>query len=127
MDSDGSIYIDEKLGQVIISVTQKNKLLLEPLQILYGGRIEILKSKEAFQYSIYRKEEILKLIDNYFKEYPLRSSKAHKINLIKDFYCFKDYKNIESSSPENYNKWLGLPPCKRTSMIVEMSCLMLSI
>jgi hypothetical protein len=53
---------------------------------LYGGRINILRSKEAFQYSIYRKKEILKLVDNYFNKYPLKSGKADKINLIKDFY-----------------------------------------
>lgn len=31
VDSDGSIHIDEKSRQLIISVTQKNKYLLEPL------------------------------------------------------------------------------------------------
>ena len=85
LDSDGSIHIEES-GQLIISVTQKNKYLLEPLQNLYGGRIKILRSKEAFMYSIYRKNEILGLVDNYFNKYPLKSSKASKINLIKDFY-----------------------------------------
>lgn len=85
IDSDGSIHIEES-GQLIISVTQKNKYLLEPLQNLYGGRIKILRSKEAFVYSIYRKKEILGLVDNYFKKYPLKSSKASKINLIKEFY-----------------------------------------
>lgn len=85
IDSDGSIYIEES-GQLFISVTQKNKYLLEPLQNLYGGRIKILRSKEAFVYSIYRKKEILGLVDNYFSKYPLKSSKASKINLIKDYY-----------------------------------------
>ena len=85
IDSDGSIHIEES-GQLIISVTQKNKYLLEPLQNLYGGRIKILRSKEAFMYSIYRKKEILGLVDNYFNKYPLKSSKTSKLNLIKDFY-----------------------------------------
>ena len=107
MDSDGSIHIDEKLGQLIISVTQKNKLLLEPLQVLYGGRIEILKSKEAFQYSIYRKNEILKLIDSYFKFYPLKSYKAAtKLNLIKEFYLLKDYRDLYIKGLEKYNQWV---------------------
>src|SRR5277367_58660 len=95
MDSDGSVHIDEKLGQIIICVTQKNKLLLEPLQVLYGGRIEMLKSKQAFQYSIYRKTEIFKLIDSYFKVYPLKTYKAaRKLNLIKEFYLLKDYRDL---------------------------------
>lgn len=64
----GSIHIDEKSRQLIISVTQKNKYLLEPLQNLYGGRIKILISKEGFQYSIYRKQ-IFKLVDVYLKNF----------------------------------------------------------
>jgi len=107
IDSDGSIHIDEKLGQLIISVTQKNKLLLEPLQVLYGGRIEILKSKEAFQYSIYRKDEILKLIDSYFKFNPLKSYKAAtKLNLIKEFYQLKDHRDLCIKGLEKYNQWV---------------------
>lgn len=42
IDSDGSIYFNEESGQVFISVTPKKKYLLEPLIILYGGRIDIL-------------------------------------------------------------------------------------
>jgi len=107
MDSDGSVHIDEKLGQIIICVTQKNKLLLEPLQVLYGGRIEILKFKQAFQYSIYRKTEILKLIDSYFKIYPLKTYKAaRKLNLIKEFYQLKDYRDLSIKGIEKYNKWV---------------------
>lgn len=107
IDSDGSIHINEKLGQLIISVTQKNKLLLEPLQVLYGGRIEILKSKEAFQYSIYRKDEILKLIDSYFKFNSLKSYKAAtKLNLIKEFYRLKDQRDLCIKGLEKYNQWV---------------------
>lgn len=113
IDSDGSIYIDDKLGQVIISVTQKNKLLLEPLQILYGGKIKITKHKEAFQYYIYRKEEILKLIDNYFQINPLKSYKSKKLKLIKEFYLLKDSRNLSIKGSANqkveiekYNQWV---------------------
>nr|YP_009072333.1 LAGLIDADG endonuclease [Sclerotinia borealis]AHX82997.1 LAGLIDADG endonuclease [Sclerotinia borealis] len=107
VDSDGSVHIDEKLGQIIICVTQKNKLLLEPLQVLFGGRIEILKSKEAFQYSVYRKTEVLKLIDSYFQIYPLKTHKAAtKLNLIKEFYLLKDYRDLCIKGIEKYNKWV---------------------
>ena len=37
IDIDGSIYFNEKSGQVFISVSQKNRFLLEPLIKLYGG------------------------------------------------------------------------------------------
>jgi len=107
LDSDGSIYYNEKLDQLTISVTQKNRYLLDPLQIFYGGRIEILKYKEAFQFSIFRKNEILKLIDNYFKFNPLKSFKAaQKLNLIKDFYLLKDYKSFNNNNLEKFNEWI---------------------
>jgi hypothetical protein len=94
IDSDGSIYIDENSGLLTISVTQKNKYLLEPLMFKYSGKIKILKSKEAFQYTVFKKTEILNLVDNYFKFYPLKSGKAHKIDLIKRFYILIPSPNI---------------------------------
>jgi len=106
IDSDGSIHIDEALGQLTISVTQKNKYLLNPLQNLYGGRIQILRSKEAFQYSIYRKKEILELVNNYFNKYPLKSGKANKINLIKEFYLLSDYRNLNINYINEFNQWV---------------------
>jgi len=80
LDGDGSIYLDESSGQLSISVTQKNKFLLDPLIRLYGGRVQPILSKEAFQYSVYKKEEVLNLLDNYFSKYPLRSGKIKKLN-----------------------------------------------
>ena len=110
IDSDGSIYIDEKSRQLIISVTQKNKYLLEPLQKIYGGIIFILSSREAFQYSVYRKDEILKLVNNYFYKYPLKSGKAHKLNLIKDFYLLMTDLKCQSLSSDlrlkRFKQWL---------------------
>lgn len=106
VDSDGSIYIDEKSGQLIISVTQKNKYILEPLQKLYGGRIRILNTIDAFQYSIFKKMEILNLIDNYFQKYPLRSYKTHKLNLIKDFYLLHDHSNLDVNKIDKFNQWI---------------------
>lgn len=105
MDADGSIYLNEQSGQLVLSVTQKNKYLLDPLIDLYCGRIQIL-SKREFQYSIYRKKEILDLIDNYFQKYPLRSSKIHKLNLVKDFYLYKDYRNLNTDNPHKFNEWI---------------------
>lgn len=106
IDSDGSIHIDEKSGQLIISVTQKNKYLLNPLQILYGGRIQILRSKDAFIYSIYRKQEILKLVDGYFKNFPLKSSKTSKIKMIKEFYLLSEYRDLNINYINEFNQWV---------------------
>lgn len=107
IDSDGSIHIDEKSSQLIISVTQKNKYLLDPLQILYGGRIKVIAHKEAFQYSIIRKDEILELIDNYFKDFPLKSYKAaSRFYLIKEFYLLDNYIDLNIKELDKFNQWL---------------------
>ena len=45
LDSEGAIYFNENSGQVYISLTQKNKYLLEPLINIYGGKIYILSPK----------------------------------------------------------------------------------
>ena len=107
VDSDGSIHIDEKSDQLVISVTQKNKYLLEPLQKMYGGKIYILSPKvEAFKYSIFRKIEVLNLVDVYFKNFPLKSSKAIKINLIKDYYLLKEHSHLNVKKIDKYNQWV---------------------
>lgn len=105
MDSDGSIYFNEESGQVFISATQKNKYLLEPLIHLYGGRIDILSPKrEAFKYVVYRKKELFNLIDNYFSNYPLKSQKQNRLNLIKSFFDLRPYKN--SKNIIEFNHWV---------------------
>lgn len=105
IDADGSVMINEISNTLILSITQKNRYLLDPLNKLYLGRINILSTKEAFQYTVYRKKEILDLVDNYFVNYPLKSSKAYKLNLIKDFYLYKDYKNL--NEPDKFYKWIN--------------------
>jgi len=106
IDAEGSIHINEKSSQLIISITQKNKYLLDQLIKLYSGRVKILSTKEAFEYSIYRKKEILDLIDNYFKYSPLKSSLRYKLSLIKDFYHYQEYINIDINQLEKFNDWI---------------------
>jgi LAGLIDADG endonuclease len=105
IDSDGSVYLNEKSGQVFISITQKNKYILEPLIHLYGGRIDILSPKiEAFKYIVYRKNELFNLIDNYFSKYPLKSKKSNRLYLIKQFYLLRIH--INSKDINKYNEWI---------------------
>jgi hypothetical protein len=90
IDSEGSIYYDEYLNKVLISVSQKNNYLLQPLIGLYGGRIEISNNnKESFKYVIFRKEQIIKFITKYLYKYPLKTQKMKRVNLIKEFYLVK--------------------------------------
>lgn len=105
IDSDGSIYYNEASGQVFISLTQKNKFLLEPLIAIYGGRVDILSPKiEAFKYIVYRKSELFNLIDSYFNHYPLKTEKMKRVNLIKDFFLFRIDRN--SKDIVKFNEWV---------------------
>lgn len=105
IDSDGSIYFNEQSGQVFISISQKNKYLLEPLIHLYGGRIGISSPKiESFKYVVYRKNELYNLIDNYFSKYPLKSKKSNRLHLIKQFYLVRISKNNKDIN--KLNEWI---------------------
>ena len=105
IDSDGSIYYNEASQQIYISLSQKNKYLLEPLIFIYGGKVDILSPKiEAFKYVIYRKTELFNLIENYFTRYPLKTKKMKRVNLIKDFYLLKIHK--KSLDIEKFNEWV---------------------
>jgi hypothetical protein len=105
IDSDGSVYYNESSGQVFISISQKNKYLLEPLIDIYGGRVDISSSKkEAFKYVIYRKAELFNLIDNYFSKYPLRTEKMKRVNLIKQFYLTRLSK--KNDDVVKFNEWV---------------------
>lgn len=48
-DSDGAVYLSPLSDQAFITISQKNKLLLDPLKDLYGGEISALRSAEAFK------------------------------------------------------------------------------
>ena len=104
LDSDGSIYIDEESWQLIISVTQKNRFLLEPLQILYGGKI--ITTPDAFKLSIYRKEGVLKLVDDYLNRYPLKSHKALNVGMIKKFYQLGSHSNLWNKGAYGFEEWI---------------------
>lgn len=99
IDSEGEIDLNLGSKQILISVTQKNKYLLDELQKVYGGKVLINeKGSLNFKYVIYRKNEILDMLDNYFNKYPLRSVKKNRLLLIKDVYSLLNYKDIEGYS-----------------------------
>lgn len=97
VDSDGSIYLNIKSDQMFITASQKNKLLLDPLIELYGGKIYITnKQTEAFKWTVYRKEEILKLLE-YFTKNPLRSAKKNRLKMIERYYELRKLKAHKAS------------------------------
>lgn len=85
-DSDGSIYLNDKSGQIFITVTQKNKFLLENLVEFYGGNINVMVKQEAFKWTCYRKTDILNLINNYFIVNPSRSEKRVRLSMVNKFF-----------------------------------------
>jgi hypothetical protein len=48
-DTDGSIYLNDKSGQIYITAAQKNRFILDALVDLYGGQIYPMVKKEAFK------------------------------------------------------------------------------
>lgn len=85
IDSDGSIYLNSDSTQIFVTISQKNKLLLDPLIYLYGGSIYTLSKVNAFKWVVFRKDEVLNLF-LYFKTNPLRSKKMVRVRLIPQIY-----------------------------------------
>jgi hypothetical protein len=88
-DSDGSVYFNLKSSQMFITASQKNKYLLDSLIELYGGTVYI--QKESFIWVVYKKSEIIKLLD-YFKLCPSRSAKHNRLIAIERYLELRDLK-----------------------------------
>jgi len=82
-DSDGSIYLNLKSSQMLITAGQKNKYLLDILSELYGGSVYV--EKTSFKWVVFKKPEIIKLLE-YFKINSCRSAKFNRINAIPKYF-----------------------------------------
>ena len=89
-DSDGSVYLNKISSQMFITATQKNIYVLNDLVHLYGGTI--YAQKESFKWVVYRKSEIIKLLD-YFKMCPSRSAKQNRLLAIKRYHELRELKS----------------------------------
>jgi hypothetical protein len=85
-DTEGSIYLNDKSGQIFITATQKNRFILEALVELYGGTIYPMVKQEAFKWICFKKKEILSLTNDYFKVNPCRSEKITRLYMCNRFY-----------------------------------------
>lgn len=109
-DSDGTISINKNNNQLYISISQKTQELLIPLTTIYGGLVYIDRSSNTFKWYLTKKEDILYLKDNYFKNNYIYSKKRNRLFLIEEFYKLKLLKqenNIFYEKLENnfYRKW----------------------
>lgn len=91
LDADGSVYLNLASHQVFISLTQKNKFLLDPLMNLYGGQIYMNTKSSTFKWVVFQKSEILGILE-YFKKCPPRSAKKNRIFLIPHYFELKKLK-----------------------------------
>lgn len=59
IDSKGLLNLDLTSNQIILSLYNNNNYLLKPLIELYNGRIIFSKSKNSFEYQIFKKTRII--------------------------------------------------------------------
>jgi hypothetical protein len=59
---------------------------LDALVELYGGTIYAMVKQGAFKWTCFRKNEILSLVNNYFKVNPSRSGKKVRLDMVNKFY-----------------------------------------
>lgn len=97
-DTDGSIYLNEKSGQIFITASQKNRFILDALVELYGGTIYAMVKQDAFKWTCYKKKEILSLVNDYFKVNPCRSEKLTRLTMANRFYELRQL-HAHSASP----------------------------
>jgi len=110
-DADGSVSINFTNFQLSISVSQKSPLLLNSFLLSFGGSIYIDRSKyQSFKWYITKKSLILSFI-SYFKFYPSRSGKKHRLHLIPKFYFLKSlnahHAPISSKLHNSWNSFLN--------------------
>lgn len=98
-DGDGTLSYSFKNGypQLIISVSNKEKIDCEPFQEYFGGVVRLDKRSNTYKGEIYQKDQILAFCA-YLKNYPLKSHKKKRILLVSR--CFQ----LRSLKAYNYDK-----------------------
>jgi hypothetical protein len=96
-DSDGSVYYNKTSMQVFITVSQKDRNLLDLLASVYGGSVHSANAnKTAYKWIVSRKNDVLGLLDNYFHWNNCVSAKNNKFGLIKHFYYLSSIGALKS-------------------------------
>jgi Proton-conducting membrane transporter/LAGLIDADG endonuclease len=104
-DGDGHISYNKRNGNLNICVTQKNKILLDELALLYNGKVyNHSKKNNAYRWVISKKENVLLLLNFYFTKYPSRTIKKNRLDLIKKFYELRTNKAHKATKGSILNK-----------------------
>ena len=109
-DADGTITINETNDQLSISISQKTEELLLPLKELYGGYIYIDRSSNTFKWYVTKKETILFIKNNYFKNTYIFSKKRNRLFLIDKYYDLLEARKsnhpfLSKIESNFWNKW----------------------
>ncbi len=102
-DSGGSIYINIPSSEIFITASQKNRFILDDLVVLYGGAIYPLVKVGAFKWTLFRKDEILELVQ-YFKLNTCKSAKQKRLKLLSVYYDLRAQKAHLSGPNSILNK-----------------------
>lgn len=84
-DADGTITINSNNLQLAISISQKDRYILDIIVSIYKGYVYIDRNSNTFKWYITKKEDILILLE-YFKKYPSHSEKKQRLHLIPSYY-----------------------------------------
>lgn len=104
-DSDGSVYYNKTSNQVFITISQKERTLLDLLVPVYGGKVYRANAAQtAFKWTVSKKVEVLALIDNYFHWYNCVSAKNKKFGLVKQFYYLSSIGALKASPDSELGK-----------------------
>jgi hypothetical protein len=96
-DSDGSVYYNKTSMQIFITVSQKDRYLLDLLASVYGGSVYSANAKKtAYKWIVSRKNDVIDLLDNYFHWNNCVSAKNKKFGLIKHFYYLSSIGALKS-------------------------------
>lgn len=117
LDAEGTITINSKNYQMAISISQKTQELLKPLVELYGGYVYIDRSSCTFKWYVTKKETILFLVDNYFKNNYIYSLKKNRLFMLKEYYRLMGLKKQDNPLFEKtwvlfYKKWINYDKVK---------------
>ena len=109
-DGDGMIEINIKNGDPQLSISVRNKYLIdiEDYKRIFGGSIYFDTSQNGnYKWIISSKKEVLNYVD-YIKRYPSRTTKFNKLMLCNKYYELKDLKCYKSELEVQKKAWLKL-------------------
>ena len=103
-DGDGSIYLSP--DSIIVSASNNMKPLLDELQLLYGGTINVSNSTgRSFKWTLNNKQAIFDIY-NYFKICPCYSAKMFRILKIPSYFELRKLKaHLATSLSINGQLW----------------------